>query len=97
MNLVWADTELLAIHKYKIQPGMLIAGNSPKKVILPALPSADVDAENKGGLAALIWAAALGHEAVLRLLLDHGADVDAKNKGQEAAMRLLYDCSLAHS
>jgi hypothetical protein len=29
--------QILAIYMYKIQPGMLITGNSSKKVILPAL------------------------------------------------------------
>jgi hypothetical protein len=66
---------------------MLITGNSPKKVILPALPRPMSTRRTKDGLTAL------------RLLLDRGADVDAKNKdgvmeliwadasGQEALMR----------
>ena len=38
------------------------------------------------GMTALMWAARTGHEAVVRLLLEEGADVNAKNKSGETAL-----------
>jgi ankyrin repeat protein len=37
-------------------------------------------------MTALHWAAEEGHEAVVRLLLEHKADVDAKNEDGETAL-----------
>jgi ankyrin repeat protein len=62
---------------------------------------ADVEAKDKDGWTALIWAAQGGYEAMVRLLLDKRADVEAKDQygwtallwaaqeGHEAVVRLL--------
>ncbi|MFZ5867579.1 MAG: ankyrin repeat domain-containing protein [Thermodesulfobacteriota bacterium] len=48
---------------------------------------AEVNATDKVGLTALMWAAEKGHTDVMRLLLEKGADVDAKDpKGNTALM-----------
>lgn len=37
---------------------------------------ADIEGEDKEDLTALHWAARLGRERIVRVLLDHGADVE---------------------
>ncbi|RVD89722.1 uncharacterized protein DFL_000717 [Arthrobotrys flagrans] len=64
--------------------------------------SADLEAKDKWGRTPLMWAVRNGHEAVVRLLVDRGADLEAKNNtwgqtslmsaaenGHEAVVRLL--------
>src|SRR5438046_8176838 len=66
--------------------------------------NADVNKGDKGGGTALHWAAGNGHEAVVRLLLEHNADVNItsyKNgrtalhlgalNGHEAVVQLLLE------
>jgi len=59
--------------------------------------------KDKNSWMLLLWVAERGHEAVVRLLLNKGADLEAKNKnnrtllslaaenGHEAVVRLLLD------
>ena len=61
------------------------------------------DEKDSGGWTALMWAAARGHEAMVRLLLENRAEVEAKDsnrwtalhqaavKGHEAVVRLLIE------
>lgn len=70
---------------------------------------ADLLIEDKGGFAPLCWAAAEGHEAVVRLLVDAGAAVDAIDRegvtpllcaaaeGHEAVVKLLESHVLKRS
>jgi ankyrin repeat protein len=63
----------------------------------------DINSKDSDGRTALSWAAESGHEAVVRLLLEHKADVDAKanygrtalhraaGSGHEAVVRLLLE------
>jgi len=48
---------------------------------------ADTNAqESKGGQTALMWAAAGRHPQLLKLLVEHGADVHARSKGDFTAL-----------
>jgi ankyrin repeat protein len=63
----------------------------------------DVDAKDEDGSTPLSWAAGLGHEAVVKLLLDKGAELEtedgrgrmplsyAAESGHEAVAKLLLD------
>ncbi|KAF7510973.1 hypothetical protein GJ744_005519 [Endocarpon pusillum] len=51
------------------------------RMILDA-ESVDLEALDQGGRTALIWAAELGHEKVVEILLDMGAEVDAQGGGE---------------
>ncbi len=53
---------------------------------------ADVNCRDKHGLTPLIWAAIQGHEEVVRLLLEHGGDLEAKNHNGDTAL----DVGLSH-
>src|SRR5207247_7325284 len=53
----------------------------------PTRRSSDLNArESKGGQSALMWAVAGRHTEIVKLLLDHGADVRARSKGDFTAL-----------
>ncbi len=49
---------------------------------------ADVNAKDIGGYTALMWAAGLGHIDTVKLILDHGADVNVRNNYKNTALAL---------
>lgn len=48
----------------------------------------DVDSKDEDGRTPLLWAAASGHEAVVKLLLKKGAEVGIENRGGWIALQL---------
>ncbi|PSN58644.1 ankyrin, partial [Corynespora cassiicola Philippines] len=47
-----------------------------------------VDKKDQDGWTPLHWAAWGGHETVVRLLIDHGANIDAKSTERETVLHL---------
>ena len=61
------------------------------KVLIAA--GADVDAQTKDGLTALMFAAAFGHTEIVQAVVDAGADVNAKLKTGRTALTLAAQAS----
>ena len=49
----------------------------------------DVESEDGFGQTPLSWAAANGHEAVVKLLLEKGVDVESKERSGRTVVKLL--------
>jgi TonB family protein len=60
----------------------------PIRKMLSTNRSSDVDAPDEAGWTALMHAASAGHEAVVRVLLDAGADIRRRDKVGETALHL---------
>jgi TonB family protein len=60
----------------------------PIRKMLSASGSSIVDASDDAGWTALMHAGSAGHDAVVRVLLDAGADVRLRNKAGETALHL---------
>jgi ankyrin repeat protein len=66
--------------------GVAFKGNLP--IAQALLPHCDVNALNKQGQSALMMAALFGHADIVRLLVEHGAQVEAKDAGGNSALSL---------
>lgn len=81
-TLIDKNTNMLAERKDDVSPRMLAAmsRNKDSTQALNNKNMMDVLIKGKQGVTALIYAAWLGEREMLKLLLEHGADVDAKIK-----------------
>ena len=68
--------------------------SSPQVLVLRHILHKLIDKKDILGRTPLIYAAQSGHEALVRLLLERGADVEAKDRGGETA--LIYAAESGH-
>ena len=57
---------------------------------------ADIDAKNKNGCTALMWAVWTGHLGCVKCLCEQGADIDAKDKGGKTALEYAQEKALEY-
>jgi ankyrin repeat protein len=89
---LWFPLLWRALGPYTRQPDMndiRLAAFNGHEVILRMILDAelvDLEAQDQNGQTALMWAAEQGHEKVVPVLLDKGADVNAQNRFLDTAL-----------
>ena len=89
--LIEQGADVHARGQYQETPLMRAVWKGAKDIVEYLLPMSDIEAEDKDGDTALIYAAEFNRLEIAKLLIAHGADVNKKNHYQRTALHKAAD------